>query len=65
MDVGKLDNEFRRRPVTAPTSCLPVIRPERSIMTRDPLVLTGVVLAMALLGFVATWIDPAILLCEE
>lgn len=42
-------------------------------MTRDPLVLTGVVLATTLLGFVATWIpaqralsiDPAILLCEE
>lgn len=42
-------------------------------MTRDPLVLTGVVLATALLSFVATWIpaqralsiDPAILLCEE
>ena len=40
---------------------------------RDPLVLTRVVLAMALLGFVATWIpaqgalsiDPAILLREE
>jgi predicted permease len=40
---------------------------------RDPLVLTGVVLAMALLGVVATWIpaqralsiDPAILLREE
>jgi len=40
---------------------------------RDPLVLTGVVLAMALLGLVATWIpaqralsiDPAILLREE
>lgn len=42
-------------------------------VTRDPPVLTGVVLAMALLGFVATWIpaqralsiDPAILLREE
>lgn len=42
-------------------------------VTRDPLVLTGVVLAMALLGSVATWIpaqralsiDPAILLREE
>lgn len=41
--------------------------------SRDPLVLTGVVLAMALLGLVATWIpaqralsiDPAILLREE
>lgn len=40
---------------------------------RDPLVLTGVVLAMMLLGLVATWIpaqralsiDPAILLREE
>jgi ABC-type antimicrobial peptide transport system permease subunit len=40
---------------------------------RDPLVLTGVVLAMALLGLVATWIpaqralsiNPAILLREE
>ena len=40
---------------------------------RDPIVLTGVVLAMALLGLVATWIpaqralsiDPAILLREE
>jgi predicted permease len=40
---------------------------------RDPLVLTGVVLAMSLLGLVATWIpaqralsvDPAILLREE
>jgi predicted permease len=40
---------------------------------RDPLVLTGVVLAMALLGLLATWIpaqralsvDPAILLREE
>jgi ABC-type antimicrobial peptide transport system permease subunit len=40
---------------------------------RDPLVLTGVVFAMALLGLVATWIpaqralsiDPAILLREE
>lgn len=40
---------------------------------RDPLVLTGAVLAMGLLGFVATWIpaqralsiDPAILLREE
>jgi len=40
---------------------------------RDPLVLTGVVLAMALLGQAATWIpaqralsiDPAILLREE
>jgi predicted permease len=40
---------------------------------RDPLVLTGVVVAMALLGLVATWIpaqralsiDPAILLREE
>ena len=40
---------------------------------RDPLVLAGVVLAMALLGLVATWIpaqralslDPAILLREE
>jgi ABC-type antimicrobial peptide transport system permease subunit len=40
---------------------------------RDPLVLTGVVLAMALLGLLATWIparralslDPAILLHEE
>jgi len=40
---------------------------------RDPLVLTGVVLAMALLGLVATWIparralavDPLILLREE
>jgi predicted permease len=40
---------------------------------RDPLVLTGVVLAMALLGLVATWIpaqralsvDPAMLLREE
>jgi ABC-type antimicrobial peptide transport system permease subunit len=40
---------------------------------RDPLVLTGVVLAMALLGLVATWIparralmvDPMILLREE
>jgi predicted permease len=40
---------------------------------RDPLVLTGVVLAMALLGLVATWIpaqralsiDPAILLRED
>jgi ABC-type antimicrobial peptide transport system permease subunit len=40
---------------------------------RDPLVLTAVVLAMALLGLVATWIpaqralsiDPAILLREE
>jgi predicted permease len=40
---------------------------------RDPVVLTGVVLAMALLGLVATWIpaqralsiDPAILLREE
>lgn len=42
-------------------------------VTRDPLILRGVVLAMALLGFVATWIpaqralsiDPAILLREE
>jgi predicted permease len=41
--------------------------------SRDPLVLTGVVLAMALFGLVATWIpaqralsiDPAILLREE
>ena len=41
--------------------------------SRDPLVLTGVVLAMAFLGLVATWIpaqralsiDPAILLREE
>jgi ABC-type antimicrobial peptide transport system permease subunit len=41
--------------------------------SRDPLVLTGVVLAMALLGLVATWIpaqralsiDPAVLLREE
>ena len=41
--------------------------------SRDPLVLSGVVLAMALLGLVATWIpaqralsiDPAILLREE
>jgi ABC-type antimicrobial peptide transport system permease subunit len=40
---------------------------------RDPLVLAGVVLAMALLGLVATWIparralsiDPVILLREE
>ena len=40
---------------------------------RDPLVLAGVVLAMAMLGLVATWIpaqralslDPAILLREE
>jgi ABC-type antimicrobial peptide transport system permease subunit len=40
---------------------------------RDPLVLTGTVLAMALLGLTATWIpaqralsvDPAILLREE
>ncbi|HEX3987665.1 MAG TPA: hypothetical protein VHX13_13785 [Acidobacteriaceae bacterium] len=40
---------------------------------RDPLVLTGVVLAMALLGLVATWIparralslDPLALLHEE
>jgi ABC-type antimicrobial peptide transport system permease subunit len=40
---------------------------------RDPLVLAGVVLAMALLGLVATWIpaqralsiDPMILLREE
>ena len=40
---------------------------------RDPLVLTGVVLAMALLGLVATWIpaqralavEPSILLREE
>jgi ABC-type lipoprotein release transport system permease subunit len=40
---------------------------------RDPLVLTGAVLAMSLLGLVATWIpaqralsiDPAILLREE
>jgi ABC-type antimicrobial peptide transport system permease subunit len=40
---------------------------------RDPLVLTGAVLAMGLLGLVATWIpaqralsiDPAILLREE
>jgi ABC-type antimicrobial peptide transport system permease subunit len=40
---------------------------------RDPLVLAGVVLAVALLGLVATWIsaqralsiDPAILLREE
>jgi multisubunit Na+/H+ antiporter MnhB subunit len=39
---------------------------------RDPLVLAGVVLAMAFLGLPATWIparrppslDPAILLCE-
>ena len=41
--------------------------------SRDPVVLTGVVVAMALLGLVATWIparralsiDPAILLREE
>jgi len=41
--------------------------------SRDPVVLTGVVLAMALLGLLATWIpaqralsiDPAILLREE
>ena len=41
--------------------------------SRDPIVLTGVVFAMALLGVVATWIpaqralsiDPAILLREE
>jgi ABC-type antimicrobial peptide transport system permease subunit len=41
--------------------------------SRDPLVLAGVVLAMSLLGLVATWIpaqralsiDPAILLREE
>jgi ABC-type antimicrobial peptide transport system permease subunit len=40
---------------------------------RDPLVLTGVVAAMALLGLVATWIpaqrvlslDPALLMREE
>jgi ABC-type lipoprotein release transport system permease subunit len=40
---------------------------------RDPLVLCGVVLAMALLGLVATWIpaqralqvDPLVLLREE
>jgi len=40
---------------------------------RDPIVLAGVVLAMALLGLAATWIpaqramsvDPAILLREE
>lgn len=35
---------------------------------RDPLVLTGVVVAMALLGLVATWIpsvDPMTLLREE
>ena len=40
---------------------------------RDPLVLAGVVLAMVLLGLLATWIpaqralsvDPLILLCEE
>jgi ABC-type lipoprotein release transport system permease subunit len=40
---------------------------------RDPLVLAGVVLAMALLGLVATWIpaqralsiDPLVLLREE
>jgi ABC-type lipoprotein release transport system permease subunit len=40
---------------------------------RDPLVLVGTVLAMSLLGLVATWIpaqralsiDPAILLREE
>jgi len=40
---------------------------------RDPLVLTGVVIAMALLGLLATWIpaqralsiDPAVLLREE
>ena len=44
-----------------------------SATPRDPLVLTGVVLAMSLLGLVATWIpaqralsiDPAILLREE
>lgn len=40
---------------------------------RDPLVLGGVVLAMSLLGLIATWVpaeralqvDPAILLREE
>ena len=40
---------------------------------RDPLVLTGVVIAMAVLGLLATWIpaqralsiDPAVLLREE
>ncbi len=40
---------------------------------RDPLVLTGVVVVMALLGLIATWIpaqralslDPSILLREE
>ena len=44
-----------------------------SATPRDPLVLAGVVLAMALLGLLATWIpaqralsiDPAILLREE
>jgi ABC-type antimicrobial peptide transport system permease subunit len=44
-----------------------------SATSRDPLVLAGVVVAMALLGIVATWIpaqralsiDPAILLREE
>lgn len=42
-------------------------------MSRDPVVLVGVVAAMALLGLVATWIparralsvDPTILLREE
>jgi len=41
--------------------------------SRDPLILAGVVLAMALLGLVATWvparralsIEPAILMREE
>jgi len=41
--------------------------------SKDPLVLYGVVLAMALLGLLATWIparralsvDPMILLCDE
>jgi ABC-type lipoprotein release transport system permease subunit len=50
-----------------------VVNPVNQATPRDPLVLAGVVLAMRLLGLLATWIsarrapsiDPAILLREE
>jgi len=68
--LESLDHRIGKR---APNRSAGLGRVEKELAIRDPLILAGVVLAMALLGLLATWIpaqralsvDPSILLREE
>ena len=71
---GKNSSHFVRKIPSSNQSQRPTHGGDSSIATpRDPLVLVGVMLAMALLGLLATWIparralsvNPMILLREE